>query len=335
MRQLLGFLVIFSPVFSDTIRINSSEASSIWALLRNSLEIEEWCKENNKDKKTWERKLPSVTTKDKSEKSLGKKLEVIRTIMQKYEGMKLEQIENEEDRQIVEIARRIYDKYAYGDKQLHATLGIALKIENWCKENFEKKKIWERRLPSTQSEDRFEAEIGVNLKCIRRRIKQYEGKDIAEIEDEDDKRIVEIIRRIDKEYAYGENQSHEGLGIALEIESWCKENFGGKNIWERRLPSARAKDKYEKELGKKINGIRGRIKKYTEMDLAEIEDEDDKKIVEIIRRLDEEYAYGDSQLHSNLGIALEIENWCKENNEGKKIWERKLPRTKCEDWGRS
>ena len=78
--------------------------------------------------------------------------------------------------------------------------------------------------------------------------KQYEGQEISSIPDEVDRNIVEIMRRIEIEYAYGRNQTYYSLGQLLEIENWCKENFGEKNKWERRLPSHHSKDKEEKRL---------------------------------------------------------------------------------------
>ena len=78
---------------------------------------------------------------------------------------------------------------------------------------------------------------------------------------------------------------------ALEIENWCKEMYGEKKLWERRLPSQAAKDKYEKKLSHKLSNIRQKIKKYEGVPIEEIENEENRKIVEIIRKLDEEYNF--------------------------------------------
>lgn len=80
------------------------------------------------------------------------------------------------------------------------------------------------------------------------------------------------------------------LNNALEIEEWCKTNYGDKKIWERKLPSSKSKDEYEKKLGQKLNNLKNnRIKKYDGKKVEEIESEEDRQIVEIVRRLDEEY----------------------------------------------
>ena len=80
------------------------------------------------------------------------------------------------------------------------------------------------------------------------------------------------------------------LKNAQEIEEWCKSKFEGKKVWERRLPKRYLKDEYENKLGQKLNDIRCKVlKKYEGQELEEIKDEEDRKIVEIIRNLDKEY----------------------------------------------
>ncbi len=278
--------------------------------LENALEIEEWCKENYGEKKIWEKKLPSRTSKDKYEKELAIKLKTLRKKIKKYEGIELGKIQNEEDRQIVEIIRKLDKGYGLGD-----TLKNALEIEEWCKKIYGEKKIWKKYLPSRTSKDRYEKELAIKLNYIRSKIKQYERIELEQIENEEDRQIVEIIRRMDKEYGLGDS-----LKNALEIEEWCKEKYGEEKIWERKLPSAVSKENHEKTLGIKLRNLRRKIKQYEGVNLEIIQNEEDRQIVEIIRRLDEKYGLGDS-----LKNALEIEEWCKKNYEEKKIWERKLP----------
>ena len=77
---------------------------------------------------------------------------------------------------------------------------------------------------------------------------------------------------------------------ALEIEEWCESTYGEKKICERSLPSRTSKDEYEKKLGKKLDSIRQKkMKQYEGVPIEEIENEEERRIVEIIRRLDEEY----------------------------------------------
>ena len=196
--------------------------------LKNAIEIEEWCKEKYGDKKIWERNLPSSIAKDAYEKNLGQKLSYLRTKIKQYEGKQLEEIENEEDRQIVEIIKRLYKEYGLGD-----SLKNALEIEEWCKEKYGDKKIWERNLPSSIAKDAYEKNLGQKLSYLRTKIKQYEGKQLEEIENEEDRQIVEIIKRLDEEYNSKKLNARDiGIQGCNATQEKCKEaqNFLAKCI---------------------------------------------------------------------------------------------------------
>lgn len=79
------------------------------------------------------------------------------------------------------------------------------------------------------------------------------------------------------------------LKNALEIENWCIENYGEKQIWERKLPNSKAENKEEKRLGRALGLLKQKMKQYEGQKLEEVENEEDRRILEIIRRLDEEY----------------------------------------------
>ncbi len=309
------------------------EIDSIGISLKNALEIRKWCEERFGDKEKWERRLPNSKSTDEYEKSLGVKLADLRKRIKKYEGKSLEEIENEVDRRIVEIVRNMDEEYAYGPKQSRANLGIALQIEKWCEERYGDKEKWERRLPSIESTDEYEKSLGKKLSFLRTKIKEYDGKPIEEIENEEDRRVVEIVRNIDEKYAYGPKQSRESLGIALQIEKWCEERYGDKEKWERSLPKSNSTDEYENTLGSKLKRLRVKIKdkEYEGKSLEEIENEVDRRIVEIVRNIDEKYAYGPKQSRANLGIALQIEKWCEERYGDKEKWERRLPNSNATD----
>ena len=87
---------------------------------------------------------------------------------------------------------------------------------------------------------------------------------------EEDRKIIEIVKRLDEEYGLGESFKN-----ALKIKNWCKVNYGDKEIWDRKLPSSTAEDEEEKRLGKVLNNIKMKIKKYEGKELEEIEDEED------------------------------------------------------------
>ena len=219
--------------------------------------------------------------------------------IKQYEGNKLEEVENEEDRKILEIVRRLDEEYG-----LSISLKNALEIENWCKLNYGDKEIWNRRLPNQISENEEEKRLGQALSTIRqKKIKQYERIELDRVENEEDRRILEIVRRLDNEYGLGTS-----LKNALEIENWCEINYGSKEIWNRRLPSTISENEEEKRLGKALHSIKSYLKKYEGMKLEEVKNEEDRKILEIVRRLDEEYG-----LDTSLKNVLEIENWCKLN----------------------
>ena len=278
--------------------------------LKNALEIENWCKENCEDKEIWYRELPKRGGKNEEEKRLANALGTIRTKLKQYKGKELEKVEDEDDRKVLEIIKRIDEEYG-----LSQTLKNALKVENWCKEKYGDKKIWARKLPTSIATNEEERQMGMILKNLRDYLKRYEEKKIEEVEDEEDRKVLEIIKKLDEEYGLD-----QVLKNALEIENWCKVEYGDKKIWERSLPKSNAKNEDERRLGKALGTIRLKLKQYEGKKIEEVENEKDRKVLEIIKRLDEEYG-----LNQVLKNALEIENWCKENYEDKQLSERKLP----------
>ncbi len=66
---------------------------------------------------------------------------------------------------------------------------------------------------------------------------------------------------------------------AIEIEQWCKEQYGEKNIWEKKLPSPTSKEEYENKLWQRLSNIRKKVKRYEGIPIDEIENEEDRKTV--------------------------------------------------------
>ena len=85
-------------------------------------------------------------------------------------------------------------------------------------------------MPNSRSSNEEEKKFGQALSGIRTKMKQYEGKEIADIQNEEDRKTLEIIKRLDREYGVGESVKN-----VLKIEKWCKENYGEKERYERRL----------------------------------------------------------------------------------------------------
>ena len=102
------------------------------------------------------RRLPSGIAEDEEERRLGIAWGNLRVRINEYKGIPIDEKKDEDYRRIAEIIERLERKYAFGTKQIHFQLGKALEIENWCKENFRDKSVWERRLPSSISEDEEE-----------------------------------------------------------------------------------------------------------------------------------------------------------------------------------
>lgn len=125
------------------------------------------------------------------------------------------------------------------------------------------------------------------------------GKSLEEIEDEDHKEIVEIIRRLDNEYGLSDS-----LKNAIKIQKWCEKNYGDKPREERVLPSeGKGADEEEKELSSALKRIKNRVcKKYEGMELDEIDDTNHREVVEIIRYLDENYMSEEQKMQRMAAI---------------------------------
>ena len=284
--------------------------------LLNIQKIEKWCREKYGEKEIWERNLPSSKSKDEEEKKLGMALVYIRHRMKRYEGQDIESIANEDDRQTLKILERIDKDYG-----LSSSLKNAIQIEKWCREKYGEKEIWERNLPNSNSKDEEEKKLGIALINIRQRMKRYEEQDIESIANEDDRQIIEILERIDKEYGLS-----EFLKSAIQIEKWCREKYGEKEIWERNLPNSNSKDEEEKKLGMALTAIRQKMKLYEGQDIESIANEDDRQTLKILERINKDYG-----LSSSLKNAIQIEKWCREKYGEKEIWKRNLPSAKSKD----
>ena len=160
----------------------------------------------------------------------------------------------------------------------------ALKIEKWCKEKYGEKEIYERRLPSSIVENEEEKKLGKALNSLRTKMRQYDGQEIADIKNEENRQILEIINRLDREYGLGKL-----LKNALKIEKWCKEKYGEKEIYERRLPNSNSNNEEEKKLGNALGKLRRKMKQYEGQEVTDIQNEEDRRILKIINRLDREY----------------------------------------------
>ena len=175
---------------------------------------------------------------------------------------------------LVERYESAIEEYDYGNLNIQAD--NIIKIEKWCKEQFEGKPEYSRRTPRSsikgiiaakegeeETEEQRELGLGKALDTFKRstiwqnyqegkekglsreEIKQEYGMKEGEIA------LVERCERIIEEYAYG-NLNIQGDNI-IKIEEWCKEQFEGKPEYSRRIPRSNIKGiktaKEERELG--------------------------------------------------------------------------------------
>ena len=265
---------------------------------------------------------------------------------------------------LVERYERVIEEYDYGNLNIQAD--NIIEIEKWCKEQFEGKPEYSRRTPSLgikgiiaakEGEEETEEQRELRLGRALRRFKQstiwenyQEGKEQGlsreEIKQEYGMRegeiaLVERCERIIEEYAYG-NLNIQGDNI-IKIEEWCKEQFEGKPEYSRRIPRSNikgiktAKEERELGLGKALSNFKQSTiwKNYQEgkekgLSREEIKQEYGMRegeiaLVERCERIIEEYAYGNLNIQGDN--IIKIEEWCKEQFEGKPEYSRRIPRS--------
>ena len=221
--------------------------------LKNIMEIEEWCKEQFEGKPEYSRRLPrqgiegiSVAkegeeeTEEQRELHLGRALRRFKqsTIWKNYQEGKEKGLSREEIKQeygmregeiaLVERYESAIEEYNYGDLNIQAD--NIIKIEKWCKEQFEGKPEYSRRTPrssikgiKTAKEER-ELGLGQALNKFKQSTiwKNYqEGKEKGlsreEIKQEYGMRegeiaLVERYERIIEEYGVKKKTTGQSIG---------------------------------------------------------------------------------------------------------------------------
>ena len=259
---------------------------------------------------------------------------------------------------LVERYERVIEEYDYWKLNVHAD--NIIEIEKWCKEKNEGKPEYSRRLPQYKSEikseeDKIERSLsgalnrfkgkengiwekyqkGKKQGLSREEIKQKYGMREGEIA------LVERYERVMEEYDYGKLK--DAVENIIEIEKWCKEKNEGKPEYSRRLPQRKgeiksAEDKIEMSLRGALNKFKGKKggiwEKYQKGKEQRLSREEIKQkyglregeiaLVERYEIVIEEYDYVD--LNVQADNIIEIEKWCKEKNEGKPEYSRRLPK---------
>ncbi len=269
--------------------------------LRNLLNVKKWCETQYGDKSREYRRLPYIESKNKEERDVASKLSKIRySIGKVYEGIPLNEIVDEEHREIVEIIRELDKEYG-----LSGDLKSLIMIKKWCEETFKDKPLEEAHLPYCKSEDQYERKLGTKLETVKGRnnilnqMIRSKKLTLDEIQNPDTKETVELLIQLEDKYG---NSSM--LKKILEIKEWCEKNYGDKPRDERKLPTLRSKDEKEKYFALLLNTMRTKsLRQYDGIEIDKIENENLRRILEVIKYLEENY---ESSRQRNMRIAKRI-----------------------------
>ena len=272
-------------------------------LLKNARAIEEWTKINGRKPRIniegiKAAKKGEKETKEQEEKRWGSTLYYIKVyIVKKYEGVPLENILDEKEREIVKIIREIEEQYedARGiiakDRGRRIILSNAKEIEKWskAKKREPRSAIKGVKIAKKGEEEQEEIRLGGALSTIRSSVmKKYAENTLEEIANKTDREVVRIIRELDRQLEV--SRKKRSLNNAKGIEKWSEVNGREpriiKGIRAAKEGEKETKEQEELRWGRALNYIRYYIiKEYEGKKLEEIEDETDREIVKIIRQL--------------------------------------------------
>lgn len=178
--------------------------------LENIEDIQKWADKNGRKPRSGIKgvkiaKKGEKETKEQEELRLGVEFNNSRRISNKYKGKKIENIEDETDRKIVKIIRELDEKYKDRRKERKRILKKLQETESWADNKGRKprttiKGVKLAKEGEVETEEQKELRMGMNLGNARRIVNKYEGKELEEIEDEDDKDIVKIVMALDAKY---------------------------------------------------------------------------------------------------------------------------------------
>ena len=182
--------------------------------LENIEDIQKWADKNGRKPRSAIKGVKIVKkgekeTKEQEELRMGTALNNTRRIAYKYKGKKLQEIEDETDREIVKIYRELEETYKDRRKARKRILKKLQGIECWADNKRRKprttiKGVKLAKEGEVETEEQEELRLGMTLNNARRIVNKYEGKELEEIEDEDDKSIVRIVRTLDAKYEKNE-----------------------------------------------------------------------------------------------------------------------------------
>lgn len=278
--------------------------------LKNVREIEEWNKEYGRRPirlgKVKVAKRGEKETIEQKERRLALALKNIKYIIVKqYENISLKYIKNENHREIVRIVRELEQEWedVFQKEKSEANLNKARKIEEWCIENGRRpRKLDKVKFAKTgekETKKQKEKRMSRIYSDLKKDIEKYEDKNLEEIEDENDREVVKIIRYIENRYERNlpntrSLQDSEFLKNAMILKEWCIENGRRPRRLDRVKVAKTGEKETKKQKEQRMSGVWWNlnnkvIKKYEGISIEDIKDNVDKEIVRIIRGLQEAY----------------------------------------------
>lgn len=171
-------------------------------------EIEKWINQNKRSPRQYIRgvsgaKKGEEETEEQKELRLGWALRRFNNgIIARYEGKRIEEINNYQHREIVRIIRGLSGRYTHVSNKL---LMKVQELQEWANENGRRprKKILgviAAKDGEEETEEQKELRLGVLLNDLTELVNKYQNIDIEDIEDYRDKEIVRIIRELTNKY---------------------------------------------------------------------------------------------------------------------------------------
>ncbi len=305
-----------------------------------------WCEEEFKDAPKYKRRLPRTTISDlkklkgEDRKKANKELKIgegLSDFKRSYIYIKGKagKVLSKEDEEIYKAYKELEKGY-----KINPWEATILEAKEWCKEKFNNRPIYERRMPRTnitgvrivpegepETEEQRELRIGGRLANFRQRDIYINGEE-GEFLSKEDERIYKLYKELENDYKIN---SYEAT--ILEAREWCEEKFNNEPIYKRRLPiyvndkihskkvgELETKEQRESKIGNRLNDFR-KSDIYKKGEKGEFLSEEDERIYKLYKELENDY-----KINTFKAIILEAKEWCEENYKDKPRDERRMPR---------
>jgi len=195
-----------------------------------------------------------------------------------------------------------------------------MELEEWCKEKYEGKPVYIRRMPRTQiegvkvakegekeTEDQREVRIGKAIKRLREKYKDKKEEELTVAE----KALLKKLEEIEEQYDVGLETDYKKI---MELEEWCKEKYEGKPVYIRRMPRTgiggvkvakegekETEDQRELRIGLAIKRLRVKYKDKKEEELTVAEKALLKKLEEIEKQYTSQNSKAQTIMKKSVG----------------------------------